>query len=97
LIVNQIKREYAICHEDLIPYHQETIKLDNIFEDFNISHVFRLQNTKADALAALAATLALIGNTSYQLTVAIRQLFYSKYNLEVNKVYATLANFEPRD
>ena len=86
-----------IRHEDMIPFHQETIKLANIFEGFYISHVFRLQNTKADSLTALAATLALIGNTSYQLTMAIRQLFYSKYNLEVNKVYVTLANFEPRD
>ena len=53
LIVNQIKREYEVCHEDLILYHHAAIKLANTFDGFYISHVSRLQNTKADALAAL--------------------------------------------
>ena len=56
LIINQIKREYEVCHEDLIPYHHATIKLADSFDGFYISHVSRLWNTKADALAVLAAT-----------------------------------------
>jgi len=64
LIVNQIKGEYEVRHEDLIPYHQAAIKLANTFDGFYISHMSRLQNTLANALAALAATLALPSDTS---------------------------------
>jgi len=52
---------------------------------------------KADALAALATTLALSTNTSYRLTVPTLQLFCPEYSLKVNKVHATSADFEPRD
>jgi len=55
LIINQVKGEYEVRHEDLIPYHHVAIQLANTFDGFYISHVSRLQNTKADALAALAA------------------------------------------
>jgi len=57
----------------------------------------RLQNIKADALAALAATLAFPANTTYRLPVATRQLFCPKYGLEVTEVHKTSTNFEPRD
>ena len=59
--------EYEVHHKDLVPYHHAAIQLANTFEGFYISHVFRLQNIKADALAALAATLALPADTSYHL------------------------------
>jgi len=78
LIINQVNGEYEVCHEDLIPYHHATIQLINTFEGFYISHVSRLQNIKADALAALATTLALPADTSYYLTVATRHLFCPK-------------------
>jgi len=97
LIINQVKGEYEVHHEDLIPYHHAAIQLANIFEGFYISHVSRLQNTKADALAALAATLALLADTSYHLMVSTRHLFCPKYDLEVSKVHTTSTNFEPRD
>ena len=42
----------------------------NSFDGFYIGHVSRFQNTKADALAALAATLALPIDITYHLTVA---------------------------
>ena len=60
LIVNQIRREYEVCYKDLIPYHHETIQLANTFDGFYISHVSHLQNTKADALAALHLLYSLI-------------------------------------
>jgi len=75
LIINQVKGEYEVRHEDLIPYHHTTIQLATTFESFYISHVSYLQNTKTNALAGLVATLALPANTSYHLTVAIRHLF----------------------
>lgn len=97
LIVNQVKREYEVRHEDLIPYHHVAIKLAKSFDCFYISHVSRLQNTKADTLAALAATLGLPANTTYRLTVATCHLFCLKYDLEVSEVHTSSTNFEPRD
>ena len=67
------------------------------FDGFKIGHVSRLQNTKTDALAALAATLALPINTTYHLSVAARCLFCPKYALETNEVHATSTGFEPKD
>ena len=97
LIINQIKDEYEIRHEDLIPYHQAAIKLANIFDGFYISHVSRHQNIKIDTLVELAATLALPTDTTYHLTVTTRYLFCPKYGLEVSKVHTILTNFKPRD
>ena len=71
-----------------------TIKLAYIFDGFYISHVSRLQNIKADALAAPAATLALPVNTSYRLTVATNQLFCPKYSLEVNEVHTIFSKLQ---
>jgi len=73
------------------------IQLANTFEGFYISHVSCLQNTNADALAALAATLVLLADTNYHLTVASHHLFCLKYSLEVSEVQTTSTNFEPRD
>jgi len=97
LIINQVKGEYEVCHQDLIPYYHETIQLATTFEGFYINHVSRLKNTKANYLAALAATLALPADTSYYLTVATRHLFCPKYDLEVSEVHTTSTNVEPRD
>jgi len=76
LIINQVKGEYKVCYEDLIPYHHAAIKLADSLDDFYISRVSRLLNIKVDALAVLAATLALPTDTTYHLTVAIRHFFY---------------------
>ena len=42
LIINQVKGEYEVCHEDLIPYYHAAIKLANSFDGFYISHVSHL-------------------------------------------------------
>ena len=97
LIINQVKREYEVQHEDLIPYHHATIKFADSFDGLYISHVSCLQNTKANALTALAATLALPADTTYRLTEATYHLFCPNYSLEIIEVYTTLTNFEPRD
>ena len=34
LIVNQVKGEYEVCHEDLVPYHHAVIKMANLFNGF---------------------------------------------------------------
>jgi len=71
--------------------------LANLFDGFYIGHVSRSQNTRADALAALAATLALPIDTTYHLTVATRHLICPKYVLETKEVHVILMDFEPRD
>ena len=97
LIINQVKGEYEARHEDLIFYHHAAIQLANTFGGFYISHVSHLQTTKANTLAALAATLTLPTDTTYPLMVATRHLFCLKYSLEVSEVHTTSPNFEPRD
>jgi len=46
LIVNQVKGEYEVQHEDLVPYHHAVIEMANSFDGFYISHVSHFQNTK---------------------------------------------------
>ena len=67
LIIIQVKGEYEVRHKDLVPYYHAIIKMANLFDGFYIGHVSRSQNTRADALAALATTLALPVDTEYHL------------------------------
>jgi len=69
----------------------------NLFDGFYIGHVSRSQNTKADTLAALAATLALLIDTTYHLIVATRHLVCPKHVLKIKEVHITSTDFEPRD
>ena len=46
LIINQVKGEYKVRHEDLIPYHHAAITLVKSFDGFYISHVSCHLNTK---------------------------------------------------
>jgi len=41
LIINQVKGEYEVRHEDLMPYYHTIIELSNLFEGFYIGHVSR--------------------------------------------------------
>ena len=50
LIINQVKGEYEVCHEDLVPYYHAVIEMADLIDGFYIRHVSRSQNTKADAL-----------------------------------------------
>ena len=59
LIVNQVRGEYEVRHEDLVPYYNTTIHMAKRFKNFFIDHVPRQQNAYADVLASLAASLAL--------------------------------------
>ena len=42
LIVNQVKGEYEIRHEDLVSYYHVVIKMANSFDGFYIGHVSRV-------------------------------------------------------
>jgi len=41
LIVNQVRGEYEVRHEDLTPYHNATIHMAERFRNFYIDHVPR--------------------------------------------------------
>jgi len=41
LIVNQVRGEYEVRHEDLVPYHNAAIIMAEKFENFYIDHVSR--------------------------------------------------------
>ena len=43
LIINQVKGEYEVRHEDLVPYYHTVIELANLFDGFYIGHVSRSQ------------------------------------------------------
>ena len=59
LIINQVRGEHEVRHEDLVPYFNATISIAEKFENFYINHVPCQQNAHADALVSLAASLAL--------------------------------------
>ncbi|XP_074313536.1 uncharacterized protein LOC141648715 [Silene latifolia] len=59
LVVNQVLDEFEVEKDDLIPYHQHAIMLLNKLDYVHIGHLPRSANKMADALANLAATLAL--------------------------------------
>ena len=41
LIVNQVRGEYEVRHEDLVPYYDKTIYIVERFRNFYIDHVPR--------------------------------------------------------
>ena len=59
LIVNQVRGEYEVQHEDLVSYHNATINIAEKFRSFYIDHISCQQNAHVDALASLATSLAL--------------------------------------
>ena len=104
LIVNQVRGEYEVRHEDLIPYHDATIKLAEKFKSFYINHVPRQQNAHADALASLAASLVLPAKATEKVLVASRDLYCPTFSLEEVEMIADAmgvmeisTNPEPRD
>jgi len=41
LIINQVRGEYEVRHEDVVPYHNATIVMAEKFENFYINSVPR--------------------------------------------------------
>ncbi|XP_070010814.1 uncharacterized protein [Nicotiana sylvestris] len=59
LVVNKLLGSYEVKNPELRPYHDYAKKLMGWLSDMTIQHVPRKENKKADALAALASSLAL--------------------------------------
>jgi ribonuclease HI len=88
LIINQVRGEYEVRHEDLVPYHEATVKLAGKFESFYINHIPCQQNAHADALASLATSLALPAKMTQKVLVASRDLYCPDFSLEEVEVIA---------
>jgi len=69
LVINQMNGVYEVRKPDILPFHTAASELARTFAYFNIEHVPRGQNTKADALASLAASLSLPEGESMTVTV----------------------------
>ena len=82
LIVNQVCREYEVRHEDLVLYHNAIIHMAERFKNFYIDHVPRQQNAHTDALASLAASLALPAGATEKVLVYSYDLYCLKFALE---------------
>ena len=54
LLVKQVRGEYAVRSDRLKPLYQRLIDLSQSLERFEIKHVRRVENEKADRLARLA-------------------------------------------
>jgi len=76
LIVNQVRGEYEVKHEDLVPYYNATIYMVERFRSFYIDHVPRQQNAHADALVSLIASLALPAGIVKEILVYNHDLYY---------------------
>jgi len=85
LIVNQVRGEYEVRHENLIPYHNVTIEMAERFRNFYIDHVPPQQNAHADALASLAASLALPAGAAEKVFVYSHDLYYLRFAFEDNQ------------
>ncbi|KAL2906100.1 Gypsy retrotransposon integrase-like protein 1 [Bienertia sinuspersici] len=59
LVIHQLLDDYDVKKEDLVPYHKHAMQLLSEFKSAVMEHVPRSANKVADALANLAATLAL--------------------------------------
>ena len=108
LIVNQVRGEYEVRHEDLVPYHNVTINMAEKFKSFYLNHLPRQQNAHANALASLAALLALPAGATEKIdTLHSCALYYPKFaledsqtperNLQVKEVLEASEGLELRD
>ena len=82
LIVNQVRREYEVRHEDLIPYYNAAIYVVERFRNFYIDHVPHQQNAHADTLASLATSLALPARTVEKILIYRHDLYCLRFAFE---------------
>ena len=66
--------EYEVRKPDLVPYFNKAQKLKGQFTLIEFHHIPRCENVKADALAGLAASMALLDNDTTKVTITERKL-----------------------
>ena len=72
LVIKQLLEEYEVKKDDLMSYHKYALRLLDKLETVKLQHVPRSANKMADALANLAATLALGAEESINVPVCNR-------------------------
>lgn len=82
LIVNQVRGEFKVRHEELVPYHAVATKIMGLFKTFHIEYILLNQNSYADALVSLATSLALQPGTSKEILVHTHKLYCPKSSIE---------------
>ena len=82
LIINQVRGEYEVRHEDLVSYFNATISMAEKFENFYIDHAPHQQNAYANALASLAASLALPAGVVEKILAYSHDLYYPRVAFE---------------
>jgi ribonuclease HI len=100
LIVRQVNGVYEVHKPELAPYCQAAQKLMRKFENIQVDHIPRGENSSADALAKLASSLVFPGDDHVQIRVeerwllpAVLELVQDEY--EVNII--VVANVEESD
>src|SRR3954467_9241060 len=78
LVVNQLRGEYEVRSDNLIPYFDSALQMAEQFEGFYIGHVPHQDNTHVDALAGLATSLYLQAGEYQSILVYARSLFHPK-------------------
>ncbi|XP_062099706.1 uncharacterized protein LOC133805538 [Humulus lupulus] len=69
LDIKQMSGEFAIRHENLIPYHEKAKYLLAQFQDITLNHIPISKNGKANVLANLTASLTLPEERDIQITI----------------------------
>ncbi|XP_019054990.1 PREDICTED: uncharacterized protein LOC109115426 [Nelumbo nucifera] len=72
LVINQLKIEHEVHKDDLVLYYHYAIQLLKEFEHVTIEHVPRSKNKQADALANLAAVLALTSDEAIAIPICAK-------------------------
>ena len=85
LVINQVRGEYVVRHEDLVSYYNTTIYMAERFRNFYIDHVPHQQNTYVDSLASLAASLALLVGVVEKILIYSHDLYYPRFAFEDHK------------
>ena len=93
LVIDQLLTNYEVRKEDLVPYFRLATQLFTGFDVVTLEHVPRKENQMADALANLAATLALSNDEIVDLSICQRWVVSTKIvplceNSNVVYVYA---------
>ncbi|KAJ8649212.1 hypothetical protein MRB53_002235 [Persea americana] len=74
LIVNQMNQKYDVWKPDLLPYYNKAQSLRQKFDVCHITQIHSGENIRADALAGLAASMAIQEGEGMQITVCQRRI-----------------------
>ncbi|XP_019054648.1 PREDICTED: uncharacterized protein LOC109115271 [Nelumbo nucifera] len=78
LVINQLKTEYEVRKDDLVPYHHYAIQLLKEFEHATIEHEPKSENKQVDGLANLVVVLALTGDEATTIPICAKWVLLPK-------------------